>query len=154
MRHVDRAVSERAADLTGVAVRVVPSLPGGMWGAYDAASHTIYLLESLGPLQARSTLAHEIVHARYRHEGHAVTEHEATAEREAAADLIGPVDRLADAVLDLNVIGALAIALGVMPRDVRAYLATVPGAPAAIVGALQEPNPQGLQVPRPAQVAG
>lgn len=45
------------------------ALPFGWWGAYDSQRHQIVLLPSLGPVQLRSTLAHGLGHAYYRHDG-------------------------------------------------------------------------------------
>ncbi len=95
-------------------------LPKGWWGAYDHHSDTIILQPGLGPLQRRSTLAHEAAHAALGHHGHHPSQ-EAAAEELAASWLIRHCDfEIATRVYDR--IQAVAHELEVLPRDVKAYL--------------------------------
>lgn len=148
------AVAERAADIARLGVRVLAvdpdEFPDGRWGAYDHAARAIALRRTLAPLQARSTLAHELAHAEHGHHGHGIDAQEREAERTAAQQLIGEPGNLTRVAKDLNLTGALAIGLGVLPRDVLAYLAAHPAAAgAALLEAFR--HSAGLTVPRPAE---
>lgn len=153
---VTAAIEEHAADIARLRVTVhtlpIDALPAGWWGAYDAEEHAIYLAESLAPLQARSTLAHELAHAEHRHHG-STDEQEQEARHAAAQKLIGDPSNLAAAVAGLNLAGALAIGLGVLPRDIRAFIEANPDAAAqAIMGTLVT-HAGSLTIPRPTEYA-
>ncbi|ASN38862.1 hypothetical protein CGQ24_07445 [Arthrobacter sp. 7749] len=148
------AVQERAGDIARLGVRVVAvvpeEFPEGWWGAYDHGIRTIGLRCTLAPIQARSTLAHELAHAKHGHHGHGIEAHEREAERTAAQQLIGEPGNLTRVAKDLNLTGALAIGLGVLPRDILAYLDADPAAAgAALLEAFRHSN--GFSVPRPTE---
>lgn len=148
------AVTERAADIARLGVRVLAvepdEFPDGRWGAYDHAARAIGLRRTLAPIQARSTLAHELAHAEHGHHGHGIDANEREAERTAALQLIGEPANLTRVAKGLNLTGALAIGLGVLPRDVLAYLAAHPiAAAAALIEAFQ--HSAGITVPRPTE---
>lgn len=148
------AVQERAADIARLGVRVLAvhpeEFPDSRWGAYDHAARAIGLRRTLAPIQARSVLAHELAHAEHGHDGYGIEAHEREAERTAALQLIGEPGNLTRVAKDLNLTGALAIGLGVLPRDVVAYLDADPeAAGAALLEAFR--HSAGLTVPRPAE---
>lgn len=110
------------ADQLGL--RVIEGNPGegnrGLW----AGNHTIILKPGLTTLQARSTLAHEIVHAEYDQPlipHHLSLKAEARANRIAAIRLIHSKDftRLAGIYPDNP--AQLAYELGVTPKILEAY---------------------------------
>lgn len=107
------------ADRLGCAVvRCEP--PGGRWGAYDAASRTIYLHPRLGPAQRRSVLAHEIGHHIHRH-------HTSTPRAEAEADAVAhwltiPLCMILKAAQSHPSVQAVAHELELMPEDVEIYV--------------------------------
>lgn len=136
----------------GVTVATHPAddMPAGWWGAYEHDARTIHLRDSLAPIQARSTLAHELAHAEHGHLGHGIAAHESEAQRTAAQRLIGEPGNLTRVARDLNLTGALAIGLGVLPRDILAYLDADPAAAgAALLEAFRHSN--GFTVPRPTE---
>lgn len=148
------AVLERAADISrlGVTVATYPdgATPDNRWGYYDHKNRTVHLAERLAPLQARSTLAHELAHAERGHVGHGIEAQELEAEQAAALQLIGAPGNLTRVAIDLNLTGALAIGLGVLPRDVVSYLeANLEEAGAALLEAFR--HSAGLTVPRPTE---
>ena len=101
-------------------VRVVEEdLPAGWWGAYDSREDTILLKPGLGPLQRRSTLAHEAAHATLGHHGHCPRQEHA-AEELAASWLIQDREFMA-ATMVHDRVQAVADELNVLPRDVVAY---------------------------------
>lgn len=96
-------------------------MPFGLWGAYHDASGMILLQRGIAPLQRRSTLAHELGHAFYRHEG-TTPRQEHDASQWAARVLIKRADFMAaTAVFDSPI--AVAHELHVLPVDVEAYAA-------------------------------
>ena len=110
-----------AADL-GVSLRE-GSLPHGWWGAYDHRTHTITLLPNLGPIQYRSTLAHELGHAHYRHSG-STPRTERQASQWAARQLISQ-EAFMDAAYGADTTSGVAAILEVMPGDVETYIETL-----------------------------
>lgn len=112
-----------AADL-GVGIRE-GILPGGWWGAYSHQSHSITLLPGLPPIQYRSTLAHELGHAHYRHRG-STPKYEWQASVWAARQLIDH-DHFIEAVLGADRVAGVASILEVMPTDVDTYVRALPG---------------------------
>ncbi|MCQ1951578.1 ImmA/IrrE family metallo-endopeptidase [Arthrobacter sp. zg-Y859] len=112
-----------AADL-GVGIRE-GILPGGWWGAYSHQHHSITLLPGLPPIQYRSTLAHELGHAHYRHRG-SIPKYEWQASVWAARQLIDH-DRFMAAVLEADRVAGVASILEVMPTDVDTYVRALSG---------------------------
>lgn len=112
-----------AADL-GVSVRE-GILPNGWWGAYSHQHHSITLLPGLAPIQYRSTLAHELGHAHYRHRG-STTSTEWQASVWAARQLID-YDRFIEAALGADRVAGVASILEVMPSDVDTYVRALSG---------------------------
>lgn len=103
----------------GVTVRT-GRLPDGWWGAYNHISHEIVLRPRLGALQRRSTLYHELGHAYYRHAASTpFTERQASLW--AARNLIHE-EAFIDACQISNTAQGMAHTLGVLPRDVTAYI--------------------------------
>lgn len=96
------------------------ALPHHMWGAYDIATHTIYLRHRLAPIQRRSTLAHETAHAVHGHTGHHPRQ-ERVAE-ELAASWIIRHEQFMDATRIYGTATSLAAELEVLPRDIHAYM--------------------------------
>lgn len=107
-----------AADL-GVGIRE-GILPSGWWGAYSHQHHSITLLPGLPPIQYRSTLAHELGHAFYRHRG-IDPRYEWQASVWAARQLIDH-DRFIEATLGADRVAGVASILEVMPSDVDTYV--------------------------------
>lgn len=107
-----------AADL-GVSIREA-SLPNGWWGAYDHRTHTVTLLPKLAPVQYRHTLAHELGHAYYRHQG-TTTQGERQASLWAAQTLITP-EAFLEAAFGADTVTGVASILEVMPADVEMYV--------------------------------
>lgn len=92
---------------------------GDSWGQYDHATKTIYLRPDLGPIQRRSTLAHELGHAVLEHVGTTVTQERLANEYAALAQI-----RLCDlmkAAQATECSQGAAAELGVMPCDVETY---------------------------------
>lgn len=115
------------------------------WGYYDHPKRIVWLRGRFGELQARSVLAHELAHAEHAHDG-SRDEWEREAEATAAHRLISAA-KLRATAKGLNLGGALAIALGVLPRDVHRYVEeNQEQATAAIMDAFF--NSGGLTVPR------
>lgn len=106
----------------GVAVTEDP-LPYGWWGLYMVEHHLIILSPDLGPVQRKSTLAHECGHAYYRHDG-TTQKQETQASRWAAKRLISESDFI-DALRITDECRGLAQILGVMPTDVETYFASM-----------------------------
>lgn len=99
--------------------------PGEWWGFYDPLTHAIVLRPDLAPLQRLSTLAHELGHAYYRHEG-TTPRNEAEASEWAARALIRPCEfHRAAQVHDSP--EAVANELNVLPRDVVNFARWCPG---------------------------
>lgn len=95
-------------------------LPHDWWGAYDQATHTVYLRPALAPIQRRSTLSHETAHALLGHTGHHPRQ-ERAAEELAASWLIKHHEFMA-ATQIYNTATGLAHELHVLPRDIHAYV--------------------------------
>lgn len=115
---------EGVAHQKGVIIEYRPVLRKGRWGEYDHRRRTIRLLSGLGPIQYRSTLAHELGHA---HHGHrwSSRRHEQQADTYAARILISPAEwSLATAVYP-DCPQSVAAELGVLPRLVEAYAETI-----------------------------
>lgn len=91
-----------------------------MWGLYDHTLKLVYLAPDLGAAQYRSTLAHELGHAFYGHQGHGHLKQEHLADRWAARQLIAVEDLLDSSTLVMDV-GEMAATLGVMPWVVKAF---------------------------------
>ena len=111
---------EMLASTMGVQLRRDLDLPPGWWGAYDRDTHTVTLHAKLGPIQYRSTLAHELGHARYRHQ-ESTTHTEWQASVWAARRLITP-EAFHDAVYWADTVTGVASILEVMPVDVETYV--------------------------------
>ena len=111
---------ELLASTMGVRLRRDLHLPPGRWGPYDHDAHTVTLHPSRGPTQYRSTPAHELGHARYRHQG-STTHTEWQASVWAARRLI-TTDALMDAVYWADTATGVAAILEVMPTDVETYV--------------------------------
>lgn len=146
---IEAAVTEFADQIQtlGVTVQVFePNQRYDAWGYYDHKSRTVWLRARLGGLQARSTLAHELAHAKHGHPGQH-DEWEREAETTAAEQLV-TVETLQATAEGLNLSGALAVALGVLPRDIVRFIGeNREQATAAIMEALT--HPKGLSIPRP-----
>lgn len=135
----------------GVTVRQ-GTLPAGWWGAYDAANHRITLRPRLAPVQCRSTLAHELGHATYRHAGHGIESQEREAEEWAAAHLITEPQRFTDAADQGNLLGFMAMWLRVLPRDLTTYAQARPEQlAAALADVFKTANGQGWGAALPAR---
>lgn len=93
--------------------------PDGWWGFYDPEAHAIVLRPDLAPVQRLSTLAHELGHAYYRHEGTTARQEREAAEWAAAA-LIEPSE-FESATRCFEAVVAVANELQVLPRDVRNF---------------------------------
>lgn len=111
------------ADQLGL--RVIEGDPGegnrGLW----AGNHTIILKPQLTTLQARCTLAHEIVHAQYDPPlipHHLSPKAEARADRIAAQRLINSDEYLRLARIYRDNPAQLAYELGVTPKILNAYI--------------------------------
>lgn len=121
---VQAALLEFANEISELGITIKP-LPArlferGWWGAYDHAERSIYLWPSLGALQARSSLCHELAHAKHGHVGQ-VDEQEREAEMTAADQLIG-MERFKSTALGVGLGGVLRDALGVLPRDLNRFI--------------------------------
>lgn len=109
---------ERWVDILGVTVVERPC-PYGWWGFYDPARHEVTLRPGLGAVQRRSTLAHELGHAYYRHWG-TMPKQERQASDWAVRVLILPTE-FESAIRIFDGVAAVANELNVLPRDVRHY---------------------------------
>lgn len=114
---IDRIVGE-----LGVTVRT-GRLPDGWWGSYNHTKHEIVLRPRLGALQRRSTLAHELGHARFMHQG-STPFNERQASIWAVRRLIAAEAFIEACRLDDTAQG-IAHILGVLPRDVTTYVSTL-----------------------------
>lgn len=114
---IDRIVGE-----LGVTVRT-GKLPEGWWGSYNHLKHEIVLRPRLGALQRRSTLAHELGHAFYRHTGSSPSS-ERQASIWAARRLIRATPFI-EACRIADTAQGLAHILGVLPRDVQNYVTSI-----------------------------
>lgn len=103
----------------GVTVRT-GHVPDGWWGSYSHTRHEIVLRPRLGALQRRSTLAHELGHAFYRHAG-TTPFGERQASTWAARALI-PDHAFVAACQISDTAQGMAHILGVLPRDVTTYI--------------------------------
>lgn len=114
------------ADLEGVAHRMGvhieyrDQLRRGRWGEYDHRHRTIRLLSRLGAVQWRSTLAHELGHARHGHWWTSLR-HEDQADEWAARVLIRPAEWSLAIALHPDCPQSVASELGVLPRLVEVY---------------------------------
>lgn len=138
------AIEEFQNDISQLGITVVTHpqgvMPAGRWGSYDHATRTVHLVANLAPIQARSVLAHELAHAMHGHVGQQECQ-EREAEATAARALIGDVEHLKAAAQGLNLIGTLAVGLGVLPRDIRRYIEANPWESAkAIMEAMTMPK--------------
>lgn len=110
---------EIIADNLQVEIRYVLELRRGRWGEYHDKSRTIWLNYELGPLQARSTLAHELAHAALRHRSQ-ITTQERDADTIAAALLISAEQwEAATAAYEHRL--SVAVELAVHPKLVDVY---------------------------------
>lgn len=110
---------EQIAGELGVTVRT-GRIPDGWWGSYSHTRHEIVLRPRLGALQRRSTLAHELGHAFYRHAG-STPFNERQASIWAARTLITD-DGFISACQISGTAQGMAHILGVLPRDVTTYI--------------------------------
>lgn len=101
-------------------VQVVTGEIGALMGAYMVEMNVILLNERLAPLQRRSTLAHELGHAFFKHPGTA-PHWERQASEWAARILISRRDFLEVSRVHREEV-AMANELGVLPRDVKHYM--------------------------------
>jgi Zn-dependent peptidase ImmA (M78 family) len=99
--------------MLGVSVVESPC-PHGWWGFYDPARHMVTLRPHLGPVQRRSTLAHELGHAYYRHWG-TTPKQERQASDWAARVLVTPGEFEA-ATRIFDAVAAVANELNVLPQ--------------------------------------
>lgn len=113
---------ERIVGELGVTVRA-GRLPEGWWGSYNHITHEITMRPRLGGLQRRSTLAHELGHAYYRHEC-STPQTERQASVWAARRLIRASEFI-DACRQDDTAHGIAHILGVLPRDVKNYVTTL-----------------------------
>lgn len=106
----------------GITIKPLPAhlFERGWWGAYDHTERSIYLCPSMGALQARSSLCHELAHAKHGHVGQ-VDEQEREAEMTASEHLIG-IEKFKATALGVGLGGALRDALGVLPRDLNRFI--------------------------------
>lgn len=128
---IDRIMGE-----LGVTVRT-GRLPEGWWGAYNHIKHEIVLRPRLGPLQKKSTLFHELGHARYMHCG-STAFNERQASQWAARRLIS-ASAFIDACRMDNTAQGLAHVLGVLPRDVTNYVSTLTSAEQQLIRQITTP---------------
>lgn len=113
-----------SADM-GVKIRT-GKLPDGWWGSYNKDRHEIVLRARLGPTQRLSTLAHELGHAYYQHDGQSPK-----AERQAsvwAALRLIKAGAFIEALTQTDNPQGLAHVLGVLPRDINNYISTLSAA--------------------------
>lgn len=106
----------------GVRVREAPT-PKGTWGIYDKPRHLITISPGLNQAQYRSTLAHELGHARYGHHGHH-PKTEKLADKWAAKKLI-TFDLLLEQAQFTLATSEIAAQLNVMPWVVEAFVNTL-----------------------------
>jgi len=109
---------ERWIDELGVRVVERPC-PQGWWGYYDPESHLIVMRPRLAMVQGKSTLAHELGHAFFKHWG-TTPKQERVASEWAAQALISASD-FESATRMFDSVAAVANELDVLPRDVRNY---------------------------------
>lgn len=105
--------------VSALGVRVVNGDLGSVHGAYMHDHHAILVNRSLGPVQRRSTLMHELGHAYY---GHECTS--AKSEREASLWAARQMIRQCEFARLIKVFDnpqAVAWEMGVLPRDVVNY---------------------------------
>ena len=110
------------AEALGVRVREAPT-PNGLWGIYDKPRHLITLSPGLSEAQYRSTLAHEIGHARYGHHGHH-PKTERLADKWAAGKLLN-FDMILEQARFTLATSEIAAQLNVMPWVVEAFVNTL-----------------------------
>lgn len=78
------------------------ALDGNYMGYYDNATRTIIVDNTLNPTQYRCTLAHELIHAKYKHTGHD-PKNENKTRKETALWLINIIDYIqAEHIYDSN----------------------------------------------------
>ncbi|WP_299166782.1 ImmA/IrrE family metallo-endopeptidase [uncultured Arthrobacter sp.] len=75
----------------GVSIRLVDDMPDGIWGRTDGVS-IVYLARDLLDFEARSVLAHELIHIERGHTRSQPPEVEHEVTKEAARRLITPAD--------------------------------------------------------------
>lgn len=111
---------EGVAHQKGVIIEYRNVLRKGRWGEYEYRRHTVRLLSGLGPVQWRSTLAHELGHAHYGHWWQSAR-HELEADCYAARLLIRPAEWKLAAAAHPDCPQSVASELGVLPRLVEVY---------------------------------
>lgn len=79
----------------GIAVTVTDKMPAGMWGATDG--HAIWIDAGLTQFEARSTLAHELVHHTVGHGSHQSERVERRVDETAAVWLLPDVEEVLEA---------------------------------------------------------
>ncbi|WP_417215182.1 ImmA/IrrE family metallo-endopeptidase [Arthrobacter sp.] len=152
---VTAALAEKAAEIARLRVKVhtlpLDELRAEWWGGYDGRTHTIHLAESLGPLQARSTLAHELSHAEHRHQGSSTDENNGQEARHTAAQwLFGPCGPCRSRRRPEHRRGSRN-RLRRPPRDIHAFIeARLEAAAQAIMGTLAT-HAGNLTIPRPSE---
>lgn len=121
---VQAALLEFANEISefGITIKPLPArlFERGWWGAYDHDNRSIYLWPSMGALQARSSLCHELAHAKHGHVGQ-VEAQEREAETTASEQLIG-IEKFKSTALGVGLGGVLRDALGVLPRDLNRFI--------------------------------
>lgn len=110
------------AENLGVMVRTAPT-PAAHWGVYDHSYRLITLRPGLGPIQYRSTLAHELGHAHYGDTGH-LQKNEHRADSWAAKALLD-IDVVAEAIRITRDTTELAAELEVLPWVLHAFVDTL-----------------------------
>lgn len=110
------------ADAIGVRVREAPT-PDGLWGIYDHPRNLITICPGLSEPQFRSTLAHELGHARYGHHGHH-PKNERMADKWAAGKLLN-FDMILEQAQFTLATSEIAAQLNVMPWVVEAFVNTL-----------------------------
>ena len=103
-------------------VRTAPT-PAAHWGVYDHQHRLVTLTPGLGPVQYRSTLAHELGHAHYGHTGH-LPKNENHADQWAARALLS-FEMLYEAARLPAGIPELAAELDVLPWVVKSFVNTL-----------------------------
>ena len=106
----------------GVRVREAQT-PKGTWGIYDKPRHLITISPGLNQAQYRSTLAHELGHARYGHHGHH-PKTEKLADKWAAGKLLN-FDMILEQAQFTLATSEIAAQLNVMPWVVEAFVNTL-----------------------------
>ena len=108
----------------GIEVESHP-LSGTCRGLFLPKKRLVVLREGMSYPQRRSTLAHELIHARRDDDGHQEPRIERKVYREAAQLLISPSEYMLAETLHGPIVGMLAKELDVTPRIIQAYQETI-----------------------------